>query len=102
MSDGTLNGALKSMGYGGKQTPHGFRAMAKTVMLDHFPNAHYGAIEAQLAHSKKGINPLGAAYDRAQYMRQRVQMMQEWADYLDVLKDGKPAGRVLYLPTKTA
>ena len=102
MSDGTLNGALKSMGYGGKQTPHGFRATAKTTMLDNFANAHYGAIEAQLAHSKKGTNPLGAAYDRAQYMRQRVQMMQEWADYLDVLKDGKPAGRVLYLPTKTA
>ena len=43
-------------------------------------------IEAQLAHGKAG--PLGMAYDRAEYMEQRRQMMQAWADYLDRLREG--------------
>ena len=43
-------------------------------------------IEAQLAHGKSG--PLGMAYDRAEFMEQRRQMMQAWADYLDRLRDG--------------
>ena len=42
-------------------------------------------IEAQLAHSKSG--PLGAAYDRAEFVTQRRAMMNEWADYLDGLRD---------------
>ena len=43
-------------------------------------------IEAQLAHGKSG--PLGAAYDRAEFMEQRRAMMQAWADYLDQLRHG--------------
>jgi hypothetical protein len=41
-------------------------------------------VEAQLGHGKKG--PLGSAYDRAEYLSQRQQMMQTWADYLDQLR----------------
>lgn len=44
------------------------------------------AFEAQLAHGKSG--PLGAAYDRAEFMEQRRRMMNEWADYLDKLRIG--------------
>ena len=47
---------------------------------------HPDVIEAQLAHGKSG--PLGAAYDRAQFMEQRRKMMNEWADYLDTLRTG--------------
>ena len=43
-------------------------------------------VEAQLGHGKSG--PLGSAYDRAEYMKQRRQMMQTWADYLDRLREG--------------
>jgi hypothetical protein len=43
-------------------------------------------IEAQLAHGKSG--PLGAAYDRAEFMDKRKDMMQRWADYLDHLAAG--------------
>ena len=41
-------------------------------------------IEAQLAHEKSG--PLGAAYDRAEFMEQRRHMMKAWADYLKDLR----------------
>ena len=59
---------------------------APAVIVENLPDVDPEWIEAQLAHSKKG--PLGSAYDRAQYLRQRRQMMQTWADYLDRLRDG--------------
>jgi len=45
-------------------------------------------IEAQLAHGKSG--PLSAAYDRAEFMKQRRVMMSTWADYLDHLRGDVP------------
>ena len=66
-------------------TPHGFRAMARTIMVEKL-NIQPDVIEAQLAHGKSG--PLGAAYDRAEFMTQRRQMMRVWADYLDELRQG--------------
>ena len=65
-------------------TPHGFRAMARTIMVERM-DVHPDGIEAQLAHGKSG--PLGSAYDRAEFMQQRRQMMKLWADYLDELRD---------------
>ena len=87
MSDMTLNAALRRLGYtGDEMTAHGFRAMARTLMIERLPGIHADVIEAQLAHGKSG--PLGAAYDRAEFMEQRRKMMGEWADYLDRLKNG--------------
>ena len=86
MSENTIRTALRRMGYtNDEMTPHGFRAMARTIMVERL-NMHPDVIEAQLAHGKSG--PLGAAYDRAQFMEQRRQMMNEWADYLDKLRTG--------------
>lgn len=85
MSENALTAALRGMGYTGDQmTWHGFRAMARTMLseLGWRPDA----IERQLAHKASG--PLGAAYDRAQYLEERRQMMQAWADYLDGLRRG--------------
>jgi hypothetical protein len=48
-------------------------------------------IEAQLAHGKSG--PLGAAYDRAEFIEQRRDMMKAWADYLDELRQRHPGER---------
>ena len=86
MSDNTINGALRRMGYStDDMTAHGFRALARTLIVQEL-NVDPQVVEAQLAHGKSG--PLGAAYDRADFMTQRRQMMQRWADYLDTLRNG--------------
>lgn len=87
MSNVTLNAALRRLGFSKDEaTAHGFRAMARTLIAENLPGIHQDVIEAQLAHGKSG--PLGMAYDRAEYMAQRVAMMQTWSDYLDQLRDG--------------
>lgn len=87
MSGNTINAALRRMGYtSDDMTAHGFRALGRTVIGENLPDIHHDVVEAQLAHGKSG--PLGAAYDRADYMAQRVRLMQTWADYLDKLRDG--------------
>jgi len=86
MSENTLRTALRRMGYSNDDmTPHGFRAMARTIMVEKL-NMHPDVIEAQLAHGKSG--PLGAAYDRAEFMEQRRKMMLQWADYLQSVQAG--------------
>jgi integrase len=86
MSDNTVRVALRRMGFtSDEMSAHGFRAMAKTAMLERL-SIPEDVIEAQLAHGKKG--PLGSAYDRAEYMEQRRVMMQTWGDYLDKLRTG--------------
>lgn len=72
---------------------HGFRAMASTLMVEQIPGISADVIEAQLAHGKSG--PLGAAFDRAEYMEQRRKMMQKWADNTDQLRADT---KVLTLP----
>ncbi|ASM76327.1 integrase [Vitreoscilla filiformis] len=86
MSENTIRAALRNMGYSNNDmTPHGFRATARTLMAERL-NMSPDVLEAQLAHGKSG--PLGMAYDRAEFMAQRRQMMQAWADYLDTLREG--------------
>ena len=65
---------------------HGFRAMARTMMKERLSGIDPEVVEAQLGHGKSG--PLGAAYDRSEYLEQRRQIMQTWADYLDKLREG--------------
>lgn len=96
MSENTLNAALKRLGYGKDiMTAHGFRAMARTI-LDEVLGFRPDFIEHQLAHAVK--DPNGRAYNRTAHLPERRKMMQEWADYLDALKNGadlisfKPAG----------
>lgn len=85
MSENTIRTALRRMGFSNEDmTPHGFRAMARTLIIERLPGVLPDVIEAQLAHGKSG--PLGMAYDRAEFMDQRRQMMNAWADYLDGLK----------------
>ena len=87
MSANTITAALRRMGYSNDEmTAHGFRAMARTLIIERLPGIPEGVIEAQLAHGKSG--PLGMAYDRAEFMDQRRAMMATWANYLDKLKSG--------------
>ncbi len=87
ISDGTLNAALRRLGYGKEEvTPHGFRATASSL-LNECGKWHPDAIERQLAHVES--NDVRRAYARGEYWDERVEMMQWWADYLDQLR--KPA-----------
>jgi integrase len=66
-------------------TGHGFRAMASTLLYEHeWPSE---VIEIQLAHQEH--NKVKAAYNHAQYLSKRREMMQWWADYLENLKTSK-------------
>jgi integrase len=83
MSENTLNDALKSMGYKGEMCAHGFRAMAKTTLMERLKiPAEY--TELQLAHQVRDLH--GTAYNRTKFLDERKIMMQEWADYLDELR----------------
>lgn len=85
ISDGTLNAALRRLGYGKDEaTPHGFRSTASTMLneLGFDPDV----IEAALAHVDG--NAVRRAYNRATYWDQRVELMQIWADHLDTLREG--------------
>lgn len=85
MSENTIRVALRSMGYDNDtMTPHGFRAMARTL-LDEVLEYRIEWIEQQLAHAVK--DPNGRAYNRTRHLTQRAEMMQAWADYLDKLKN---------------
>lgn len=88
MSDSAINAALRRLGYdtSKEMTAHGFRASARTILheeLDFAPEV----IEHQLAH--KVPDTLGAAYNRTKFIKQRTEMMQRWADFLDELKQEK-------------
>ncbi|WP_394211215.1 tyrosine-type recombinase/integrase [Psychrobacter piscatorii] len=85
MSENTMNQALKRLGYSGsKQTVHGFRATARTLIVEKlgFPEA---LVEQQLAHRVRDMH--GRAYNRTVFLPERKVMMQAWADYLDKLKE---------------
>ncbi|WP_415405885.1 tyrosine-type recombinase/integrase [Sulfurovum sp. CS9] len=89
MSDNTLRRALHSMGFPKEQfTPHGFRAMFSTITNEHIREhgIHPKVIDIQLAHSAKG--KVESSYNRADYMEDRIILMQWWSDYLDKVKKG--------------
>lgn len=86
MSNNAVLAALRYMGYTkDEMTPHGFRAMARTI-LDEVLQIRPDFIEAQLAH--RVSDPLGRSYNRTHHLIERRKMMQSWADYLDGLKAG--------------
>lgn len=75
--------ALRRLGYEGRQTGHGFRHIASTILNEHgFDENH---VEAQLSHVKDGI---AGIYNKAVYLPQRTEMMQWYADHLDKLATG--------------
>ncbi len=85
LSENTLNSALAAMGYKGKHSAHGFRALFSTVANECGHDAD--VIERQLAHKER--NEVRAAYHRAEYLPERAKLLQWWADRLDGRKGGK-------------
>ncbi|MDT7834092.1 tyrosine-type recombinase/integrase [Aquabacterium sp. OR-4] len=87
MSNGTVNAALRALGYTAEVvTGHGFRATARTLIAEVL-SMDVAAVEMQLAHEVKDAN--GDAYNRAEYILKRQEIMQAWADYLDELREGR-------------
>jgi integrase len=87
LSDNGVRTALRSLGYTNEQlTPHGFRAMARTLLNEEL-KYRVDYIEHQLAHAVR--DPLGRAYNRTKHLPERTEMMQAWADYLDKLQNLK-------------
>lgn len=89
ISENTLNHALHRMGYKGKHTSHGFRAMFSTnaheLRSEHKINSD--VIESCLAHSEQ--NSVKSAYNREskyKYLEEKKVLMQWWADWLDLIK----------------
>ena len=80
MSNNTMLYALYRLGYHGRATVHGFRAMASTLLNE--KGFRPDVIERQLAH-REG-NAVRASYNRAEYLGERRAMMEHWADQLDV------------------
>jgi integrase len=79
MSQNTMIFALYRMGYHSKLTVHGFRSMASTILNE----AHFNRdwIERQLAHVED--NEVRGAYNAAEWMPGRREMMAWWSNYLD-------------------
>ena len=103
ISENTLNGALRRLGFAGSQmTAHGFRATASTL-LNESGKWNLDAIERALAHGQD--NNVRAAYHRGAYWDERVAMARWWSDHLDMLRAG---GKVIVLkpgegrPTSTS
>lgn len=89
LSENTLLFALYRLGYRGRMTVHGFRALASTVLNEESGFAH-DVIERQLAH--KETDAVRAAYNRAQYLPERRKLMTWWGTWLERAAAGqKPA-----------
>ncbi|MDF2416169.1 tyrosine-type recombinase/integrase [Acinetobacter beijerinckii] len=82
LSNNALLSAIRTMGYMGKMTGHGFRGLASTTL--HEQGYMHDAIEIQLAHTVG--NSVSQAYNHAQHLDYRTKMMQEWADFIDGLR----------------
>ncbi|HHW8818161.1 TPA: tyrosine-type recombinase/integrase [Salmonella enterica] len=84
MSEASVNQLIKRIGYHGKLTGHGFRHTMSTILHDKGFNSSW--IELQLAHVDK--NAIRGTYNHAQYLDNRREMMQWYADYIDELGKG--------------
>ena len=96
MSDGTVNKAIRRLGWNTQTeyTGHGARAMARTILAERL-RVQPEIIEHQLAH--RVPDTLGTSYNRTKYLDDRKRMMQVWSDYLDELKEG---GKVIKMPLR--
>ncbi|MFA7291000.1 MAG: site-specific integrase, partial [Rhodocyclaceae bacterium] len=86
ISDGTINSALRAMGYVTEQVSgHGFRATAASALAE--MGFRKEVIDRQLSHQEKD-QVMGAYVHQAEYLEERRAMLQQWADYLDNLQAG--------------
>lgn len=83
LSENAFNAALRRMGFEQHEmTAHGFRSSACTILNERGYNPD--VIEAALGHQDE--DEIRRAYNRAKYWPERIKLMQEWADLLDVFR----------------
>jgi integrase len=87
ISDGTLNSALVRLGYKGMTTAHGFRTVFSTCANE--AGWASDVIEKQLSHEER--DDVRAAYNRAQWLKERTELMQWWADRVDEMRENGKA-----------
>ena len=88
MSENTVNKALRVMGYDTKVEVcgHGFRTMACSSLIESGLWSR-DAVERQMSHMER--NSVRAAYiHKAEHLDERRLMLQWWADFLDVNREG--------------
>ena len=83
MSEAAVTAALARLGFKGELVAHGFRHMAKTLLMELGWSRE--ATERQLSHAVPGVE---GRYDLSQLLPERRKMMQAWADHLDALRVG--------------
>lgn len=83
MSNNTILKGLERLGFKGRMTGHGFRALAMSTIKEKLGYRHE-VVDRQLAHAPQSM--VQRAYDRAQFLDERRKMMQDWADYIDELE----------------
>ncbi len=84
LSQNTMLQALYKLGYKEKATVHGFRAVFSTIANE--SGFEGDVIEKALAHEQR--NKVRAAYHRSEYLEQRLELMQWWADLLQQMEHG--------------
>ncbi|CAM3277046.1 integrase [Xenorhabdus nematophila ATCC 19061] len=85
MSEAAINQVIKRIGYDGRATGHGFRHTMSTILHEQGYNTAW--IETQLAHVDK--NSIRGTYNHAQYLEGRREMLQWYADHMEMLEHGE-------------
>lgn len=93
ISDNAFRKAMHDLGFA--VTAHGFRSTASTILNE--TGFRADVIERQLSHGEK--NKVRAAYNRAQYLEERRDMMRQWGEYLSALEQG---GKVIPINQRKA
>lgn len=90
LSNNALLQVIRRIGWKDATTAHGFRALASSTLHDAGFPPHI--IEKQLAHTER--NKVAGAYNyMAQYLPERIKMMQWWGDFIEAQQHGR--GNVL-------
>lgn len=85
MSENTMGRMLWRLGYKGRQTLHGFRASARSI-LSEGGEWTVAAMERQLDHAER--NKVVAAYARSEHLAERRRMMDAWGAMVAEMESG--------------
>lgn len=102
LNDPSMNKAKIGKHYVGRgylhvHSPHGFRASAKTMLMERLG---YGHLVTEIQSGRSVPDQYGSTYNRMEAIEERTQMMCDWANYLDKLRSGR-IDNVIYTSFKT-
>ena len=82
ISENTINNLFRRMGYADRQSHHGLRASARSLLSERGWSTE--ALERQLDH--KEANKAVAAYARSQHLEERRRFMEDWGALIEALE----------------